>query len=178
VEEALAVDKPQRAALYSTALRSPAGACSTASTAATMSHRGGEEEAVVATTAATAREKACVCQKASIVTSQAEETRGHPCLAAVVVEGNVVDADQVRGGRKPAAVVAGEEGETMANPLEARDRRRRPRSWMLRWKTTSAAAAAAAAVAVLAQRPTTDSNKMAAERRLLPLLRLEMTTST
>ena len=37
---------------------------------------------------------------------------------------------------------------------------------MLRWKTTSAAA-----VVLLAQRPTTDSNKTVAERRLRLLLR-------
>lgn len=140
-----------------------------------LAHRGGGE-AAVATTAVTARGKASVCQTASIVTSPAEETRDHPCLAAVVEEGNVVDADQVRGGRKAAGVVA-EGGERMASPLEARDRRRRPRSWMLKWRITSEAAA----TVVLVQRPTMVLEINKTVERLLLLLRLlprsETTTS-
>jgi hypothetical protein len=168
------VDKPQRAALYSIALRSLAGACSSASTAATMlAHRGGGEEAAVATTAATARGKACVCQKVLTVTSPAEEIHDHLCLAAVVVEeGSVVDADLVPGGRKPAAVAV-EGRKRMVNRLEARDRRRQPRSWMLRWKTTSEAA-------VLVQKPTMamHSSRTAADQLLRLPLRLETTIST
>ena len=137
----------------------------------------GEEEAAVATTAATARGKACVCPKAWTVTSPAEETHDRPCPAVVVEEGNVVDADQVRGGRKVVVVAAGEEREKMANRPEARDQRRRPRSWMLRWRITSAAAVV---VTVVAQRPATatHSSKTAVDRLLRLPLRLETTTST
>ena len=126
-----------------------------------------------ATTAATARGKACVCQRASIDTSPAEETRDHPCLVAVVEEENVVAAGLVREGRKAGAVVA-EGSARMANRLEARDRRRRPRSWTLKWRTTSEAAAA---TVVLAQRPTTaPHNSRTVAARLLQ--RPETTTST
>jgi hypothetical protein len=177
-EEEPDVDNPQRAVLYSTVLRSPAGACSTASTAATMSpHRGGEEEAAVATIVATARGRVCVFPKASTVTSPAEETHDRLCLVAAVEDGNVVDADLVRGGRKAVAVVAGEGRERMANRLEARDRRRRPRNSMLRWRITSAAAVVTAVLLQMLA-TATHSSKTAVDPLLRHLLRLETTTST
>jgi hypothetical protein len=130
-----AARQPQAAALSLTASRNPAGACSTASTVATRSaHRGGEEVEAVATIAVTARAKVFACPRAWTATSRVDGTRDRLCLVVAVEEENVEAAGLVPGGKRADVAVAGEAREKMED--QARDQRRRLRSWTPRWRTT------------------------------------------
>jgi hypothetical protein len=165
----------QTADLSSTASRSPAGACSTASIAATKCREGGEV-AVVATTAATARRaRVCVCPKAWIATSPADATHDRLCQAVVVEEESAVAAG-LAPREKILDVEEAEARRKKAGP--AHGLRRPPRSWTLRWRTTLAATAAAQRLRTITALL---NSRTVVERRLQPprlLLLLETTTST
>ena len=169
-----AVRRPQTVVPSSTALRSPAEACSSASTAA-RTYREGEEVAAVATTAATARRAGvCVCPKVLTATSLEDATHDRPCRAVVVEEESAVAAGPARGEMRTDAMAA--EARRRAAD-QARGLRRLLRSWMPRWKTTSVVTAAQ----LLRTTTVLLNSRMAVERRLQPLrplLLLETTTST
>jgi hypothetical protein len=161
---------PQTAAPSSTASRSPAEACSSASTAA-KTYRGGEEQAVVATTAATARPAGvCACLRAWTATSLEDAIHDRPCRVAVVEEESAAAAGLARGGRRTDAMVAGARRRAADQALGPR---RPPRSWMLRWKTTSVEM-----VARLLRTTTVLLNSRTAVERRLRLLRLLLLLET